>query len=46
MLGTLLIVVGLQMLVFGLLGEMIAASAHDRSETDRLIRRINRQPAD
>lgn len=44
MLGTLLIIVGIQMLVFGLLGEMIAASSHDRAEVDRLIRRINRNP--
>ena len=43
MLGTLLIIVGFQMLVFGLLGEMIAASAHDRAEADKLIRRVNRQ---
>lgn len=46
MLGTLLIIVGIQMLLFGLLGEMIAASAHDRAEADRLIRRINRQRVD
>jgi len=45
MLGTLLIIVGIQMLVFGLLGEMIAASSHDRAEADKLIRRVNRQHA-
>jgi glycosyltransferase involved in cell wall biosynthesis len=45
MLGTLLIIVGIQMLVFGLLGEMMAASSHDRAEADKLIRRINRQHA-
>jgi len=43
MLGTLLIIVGIQMLVFGLLGEMIAASSHQRDEVDKLIRRVNRQ---
>lgn len=46
MLGTLLIIVGIQMLFFGLLGEMIAASSHDRTEADRLIRRVNRRGAD
>lgn len=45
MLGTLLIIVGIQMVVFGLLGEMVAASSHDRSESDKLIRRVNRQRA-
>jgi glycosyltransferase involved in cell wall biosynthesis len=45
MLGTLLIIVGIQMLVFGLLGEMIAASTHNPAEADRLIRRVNRQRA-
>lgn len=43
MLGTLLIIVGIQMVVFGLLGEMVAASSHDRTESDKLIRRVNRQ---
>ena len=46
MLGTLLIIVGIQMLFFGLLGEMIAAFSHDRTEADRLIRRINRRGTD
>jgi len=45
MLGTLLVIVGIQMLVFGLLGEMIAASTHDRAEVDKLIRRVNRRTA-
>jgi glycosyltransferase involved in cell wall biosynthesis len=45
MLGTLLIIVGIQMLVFGLLGEMIAASSYNASEVDRLVRRVNPPPA-
>lgn len=45
MLGTLLIIVGIQMLVFGLLGEMIAASSYNASEVDRLVRRVSPPPA-
>ena len=43
LLGTLMIIVGVQILIFGLLGEMIAAAAYKPSEVDHLIRRINRQ---
>ncbi len=43
MLGTLMIIVGIQMLIFGLLGEMIAAASYQPSEVDKLIRRIDRK---
>lgn len=43
LLGTLMIIVGIQILIFGLLGEMIAAAAYRPSEVDHLIRRISRQ---
>ena len=43
LLGTLMIIVGIQILIFGLIGEMIAAAAHSPSEVDHLIRRISRQ---
>lgn len=42
LLGTLMIIVGIQILIFGLLGEMIAAASYRPSEVDRLIRRTNR----
>lgn len=41
-LGTLLIIVGIQVLIFGLLAEMLTAATYNRSETMRLIRRVNR----
>jgi glycosyltransferase involved in cell wall biosynthesis len=41
-LGTLLIVFGIQVLVFGLLAEMIAAISYRRSETMDLVRRVHR----
>ncbi len=41
MLGTLMIIVGIQILVFGLLGEMIAAASYRPSDVEKLIRRIN-----
>jgi glycosyltransferase involved in cell wall biosynthesis len=42
LLGTLMIIVGIQILIFGLLGEMIAAASYRPAEVDTLIRRINR----
>ena len=41
MLGTLMIIVGIQILVFGLLGEMIAAASYRPSDVEKLIRRIS-----
>jgi len=41
-LGTLLIIVGIQVLIFGLLAEMITAVTYRRSEAMELIRRVNR----
>lgn len=41
MLGTLMIMVGIQILIFGLLGEMIAAASYRSSDVEKLIRRIN-----
>jgi glycosyltransferase involved in cell wall biosynthesis len=41
MLGTLMMIVGIQILVFGLLGEMIAAASYRSSDVQKLIRRIN-----
>jgi hypothetical protein len=43
-LGTLLIIVGIQVLIFGLLAEMLTAATYKRSETMGLIRRVNRNP--
>lgn len=42
MLGTLMIIVGMQILIFGLLGEMIAAASYRSSDVEQLIRRVNR----
>jgi len=42
-LGTLLIIVGIQVLIFGLLAEMITAVTYRRSEAMELIRRVNRK---
>ncbi len=42
LLGTLMIIVGLQILVFGLLGEMITSASYRSSEVDALIRRVDR----
>ena len=42
MLGTLMIIVGIQILIFGLLGEMIAAASYRSTDVNKLIRRINR----
>lgn len=42
MMGTLLIIVGVQILIFGLLGEMIVSATYRASEVERLIRRIGR----
>ena len=42
MLGTLMIIVGLQILVFGLLGEMVTSASYRPSEVDALIRRVDR----
>jgi len=41
MLGTLMMIVGIQILVFGLLGEMIAAASYRSSDVEKLIRRVN-----
>jgi len=41
-LGTLLIIVGVQVLIFGLLAEMITAVTYRRSDAMELIRRVNR----
>ncbi len=45
MLGTLMIIVGVQILIFGLLGEMIAAASYRSSDVENLIRRVNRGDA-
>ncbi|MEO8464112.1 MAG: glycosyltransferase family 2 protein [Gammaproteobacteria bacterium] len=42
MLGTLMIIVGVQILIFGLLGEMITSTTHQASEAAALIRRVTR----
>ncbi len=42
MLGTLMIVVGIQILIFGLLGEMITSATYKSTEVTDLIRRVNR----
>ena len=41
-LGTLLIIVGVQVLIFGLLAEMITAVTYRRADAMELIRRVNR----
>lgn len=41
-LGTLLIMLGIQILIFGLLGEMITAATYRRSEVMDLVRKIHR----
>ena len=41
-LGTLLIIVGVQVRIFGLLAEMITAVTYRRSDAMELIRRVNR----
>jgi glycosyltransferase involved in cell wall biosynthesis len=43
--GTLLIIVGIQVLIFGLLAEMVTAATYRRSEVVGLIRRVNRNAA-
>lgn len=40
--GTLLIIVGIQVLIFGLLAEMVTAATYRRSEVRSLVRRVNR----
>ncbi len=40
--GTLLIIVGIQVLIFGLLAEMVTAATYRRSEVLGLVRRVNR----
>jgi len=42
MLGTLMIIVGIQILIFGLLGEMIAAASYRSSDVEKLVRRTTR----
>jgi glycosyltransferase involved in cell wall biosynthesis len=42
-LGTLLIIVGIQVVIFGLLAEMVTAATYRRSETMGLIRRVSRK---
>jgi glycosyltransferase involved in cell wall biosynthesis len=42
LLGTLMIIVGIQILIFGLLGEMIVSATHRSADVERLIRRVNR----
>jgi glycosyltransferase involved in cell wall biosynthesis len=44
-LGTLLIIVGAQVMIFGLLAEMVTAATYRRSEVLGLIRRVNRNGA-
>lgn len=43
-LGTLMIIVGVQVLIFGLLAEMVIAVTYRRSEVLGLIHRVNRNP--
>ncbi len=43
-LGTLLITLGIQVLIFGLLAEMITANSYRRSEVLGLVRRVHRAP--
>jgi len=42
-LGTLLITLGIQVLIFGLLAEMITAATYRRSDAVNLVRRVHRQ---
>ena len=42
MLGTLMMIVGIQVLIFGLLGEMITSASYRSSEVDALVRRVAR----
>lgn len=42
MMGTLMIIVGIQILIFGLLGEMIVSATYRASEVDGLIRQVAR----
>ena len=42
MMGTLMIIVGVQILIFGLLGEMIVSATYRASEVQGLIRRVRR----
>ena len=44
MLGTLMIIVGIQILIFGLLGEMIVSATYRPAEVEDFIRRIDRHP--
>jgi glycosyltransferase involved in cell wall biosynthesis len=43
--GTLLIIVGIQILIFGLLAEMVTAATYRRSEVIGLVRRVSRHAA-
>jgi glycosyltransferase involved in cell wall biosynthesis len=43
--GTLLIIVGVQIMIFGLLAEMVTAATYRRSEVVSMVRRINRHAA-
>lgn len=42
MMGTLMVIVGIQILIFGLLGEMIVSATYRASEVDGLISRVRR----
>ncbi|MEX0733341.1 MAG: glycosyltransferase family 2 protein [Steroidobacteraceae bacterium] len=42
MMGTLMIIVGVQILIFGLLGEMIVSATYRATEVEGLIRRVRR----
>lgn len=44
-LGTLLIIVGVQVLIFGLLAEMLTAATYRRTDSLALVRRVNRNLA-
>jgi glycosyltransferase involved in cell wall biosynthesis len=44
MLGTLLIIVGIQIVIFGLLAEMIASTSYKPNQVLNLIRRVDRHP--
>lgn len=46
LLGTLMIIVGVQILIFGLLAEMITATAYRPNEINHLIRRVSRNVPD
>ena len=43
MLGTLMMIVGIQILIFGLLGEMIAAASYRSTDVRKLVRRVTRR---